>query len=59
MKNTFHLLTLIIKGQKLFPLKQKIKITLTLAGAQTDPPRENALIFSFLINKLKSLDTRF
>lgn len=47
MKNAFHLLTLIIKGQKLFPLKQKKKITQTLAGAQTDPPGENALIFSF------------
>jgi len=45
MENTFHVLTLITKGQKLFQLKPNIKIRLTLAGAQTDPPGKNALIF--------------
>lgn len=59
MESTLHLLTIIMKGQKLFPLKPKIKITLTLAGAQIDPPGEKCIDFSFLVNKLKSSDTRF
>lgn len=59
MDSTLHLLTIIMKGQKLFPLKPKIKITLTLAGAQIDPPGEECIDFSFLINKLKCSDTRF
>lgn len=33
--------------QKLFPLEPKIKIMLTLAGAQMVPLGENALIFIF------------
>lgn len=28
-------------------MKSKIKITLTLAGEQMDPPEENVLIFPF------------
>lgn len=51
MGNTFGLLSLILKGYKLLPeiasMKPKIKITLTLAGKQMDPPGENARIIPF------------
>lgn len=50
MESTLHLLTIIMKGQKLFPLKPKIKITLTLTGAQIDPPGEKCIDF-FLFSK--------